>query len=128
MYMDSKFFIIPSAVYYYCLYPALAVIVGSIIFTIIYRRKKGTENYAYTLNYVYTIVSMLLSLLLLPLLLGYAMAMIRIINSGLIENTNKAVIFVLILLPLIPLVTLIFVFVNYVKNVYNGNKKNMVEE
>ena len=126
--MYSKFFMIPKAVYYFCLFPALIIIIASIVFAIVYRKKKGTEHYAYTLNYIYTIVSMLLSLLLLPLLLGYSIAMIEIISRGIVEVVNNGVMIILFLLPLIPLISLIVVFTSYVKGVhFKSNEKHLIE-
>ena len=124
--MNNQFFIIPKAVYHFCLIPALVIIVASIIIAVWYRRKKDTKHYGYTLNYIYNIVSMLLSLLLLPLLLGYSMAMIEIINRGLIQGMNHVIMLILFLLPLIPLVTLIIVFINYVKGLSHKKEDNLL--
>lgn len=114
--MYTNYFIIPKAVYFYCIVPAVVVIIASIIFSLAYHKKKGTYYYMYTLNYVYNIASILLCLLLFPLLFGYSLAMAYIIRDGLITNVNFLVIVMLIMLPIIPLATLIFVSIKFVKN------------
>jgi len=116
--MYTTYFIIPKAVYFYCIVPAIAIIIASIIFGLIYHKKKGTHYYIYTMNYVYNFASILLCLLLFPLLLGYVLAMAYIINRGLIENVSFIVNFILILLPLIPFVTLAFVSYRFVRNLH----------
>ena len=112
----TTYFIIPKAVYFYCIFPAGIVILASIIFGLCYHKKKGTHYYIYTLNYVYNIASILLCLLLFPLLFGYALAMAYLIMRGLISEVGFLIKFILILLPLVPLATLIFVCVKFVKN------------
>ena len=54
--MYTTYFIIPKAVYFYCIVPAIAIIIASIIFGLIYHKKKGTHYYIYTMNYVYNFV------------------------------------------------------------------------
>ena len=122
MYMYSYYFIIPKAVYFCCILPALIIIVASVLFGVVYRQKKGTKYYAYTLNYVYTIASMLICLLLFPLLLGYCVAMLTIINKGLLLEISLLVKILLIMLPTIPFITLIFVLYKFIKNLELKNK------
>lgn len=114
--MYSSYFIIPKAVYFYCILPALIIIIGSIIFWLIYRRKKETKYYAYTLNYVYNIASILICLLLFPLLLGYSAAMMYMIKVKLLLNVSLLLKILLILLPLIPFLTLLYVLYRFIKN------------
>lgn len=116
--MYSNYFIIPKAVYFYCILPALILIIASIIFNIIYHKKKGTHYYIYTLNYIYNIVSILLCALLFPLLLGYSLAMSYIIQIGLIKDVSFFLLLVLLIFPIIPFITLAvacFKFVNNLK-------------
>ena len=131
-YMYTTYFIIPKAVYFYCILPALLLILGTLIFMIVYRRKKGTYYYVYTMNFVLNFVSMLLCILLLTLLIGYSWAMLYIIYLKLIVNVNVFVIVILILLPIIPLVTLIIVCRRFIKNLkykeeLDENAENSIE-
>ena len=123
--MYNYYFVIPKAVYFCCILPALIIIIACILFSIIYRQKKGTPYYTYTLNYVYNIASILLSLLLFPLLLGYSMAMLTIINSGYIIDVDLLLKILLIILPMIPFFTLIFVLYKFIKNL---KLKNIIDE
>ena len=132
-YMYTTYFIIPRAVYFYCILPALLLIIGTLIFTIVYNRKKGTYYYVYTMNYVLNFISILLCLLLLVLLIGYSWAMLYIIHLNLITNVNVFVIVILIIMPLVPLITLIFVINRFIKNLkykkaLDENYTNMEEQ
>lgn len=119
------YFIIPEAVYYCCIIPALIVIIACVLFSAIYRKKKETKYYAYTLNYVYNIGSILVCVLLFPLLLGYSLAILYIINKGLLVNVSFLLKIFLIALPLIPFVTLIYVMRKFIKNL---DLKNKIDE
>lgn len=114
--MYSYYFIIPDAVWYCCIIPALIIILACFLFGIVYRKKKDTKYYAYTLNYVYNIGSILICLLLFPLLLGYSAAMLYIINKGLLIDINVIIKVLLVILPLIPFVTLMFVLYKFIRN------------
>ena len=114
--MYKYYFVIPDAVWLCCILPALIIIFASILFGIVYRQKKETKYYVYTLNYVYNIASILICLLLFPLLLGYSAAMLHIIDKGLLIDVNVLLKILLIILPLIPFVTLIFVLYKFIKN------------
>ena len=116
--MYSTYFIIPKAVYFYCILPALIIIIASIIFSLVYHKKKGTHYYLYTLNYVYNIASILLCALLFPLLLGYSLAMSYIIHVGLIADVSFSLILILVIFPIVPFITLsiaCFKFINNLK-------------
>lgn len=123
--MYSTYFMIPKAVYFFCIFPALLVIIATIIFNIIYLKKKGTYYYIYTLNYVCNVASMLLCLLLLPLLFGYSIAMLVIIKAGLFADVSLLLIMLLIFLPIVPLITLIVVCIKFVRNL---KYKEILEE
>lgn len=116
--MSSYYFVIPDAVWFCCILPAIIIILASILFGIVYRYKKDTKYYTYTLNYVYSITSILICLLLFPLLLGYSAAILYTIAKGivLVESVNIILKVLLIILPLIPLVTLIYVVSRFIKN------------
>lgn len=123
--MYRYYFIIPNAVYYCCVIPALIIIIACILFTLVYRQKKETKYYAYTLNYVYNICSILICLLLFPLLLGYSAAIFYVINKGLLVNVSLLLKILLIILPIIPFVTLIYVLYRFIKNL---KLKNIIDE
>lgn len=110
------YFIIPEAVYYCCIIPALIVIIACVLFSVVYRKNKETKYYAYTLNYVYNIGSILVCVLLFPLLLGYSTAILYIINKGLLMDVGFWLKLFLIILPLIPLLTLIYVMRKFIEN------------
>lgn len=114
--MYNYYFVIPDAVWYCCIIPALIIILACFLFGIIYRRKKDTRYYAYTLNYVFNIGSILICILLFPLLLGYSAAMLYIINKGLLVDVNIVIRILLIILPIIPFITLIVVLHKFIKN------------
>lgn len=101
--MYFKFFSIPKEVYYYCFLPSILIIIGCLIFWLIYKRKKGTYYYTFTLNYFFELSGILLSSLLLALLIGFAIATIQTIYVN--ELFTKYYIFMIIIafLPLIPL-------------------------
>jgi len=123
--MYNYYFIIPDAVYYCCIIPALIIVVACILFTLVYRKKKETKYYAYTLNYVYNMSSILICLLLFPLLLGYSAAMLYVINKGLLVNVRLLLKILLIILPLIPFATLIYTLYKFIKNL---KLKNIIDE
>ena len=127
--MYTTYFIIPKAVYFYCMLPALIIIIGCILFSIFYRRKVGTYYYVYVLNKVYNLSSILLCLLLFPLLMGYSLAMLYVLHKGLIIGVSPILKVILVILPLIPLITLIIVISRYLKNLeYKQRLDERLEE
>ena len=123
--MYNYYFIIPDAVYYCCIIPAIIIIIACILFNLIYRQKKERKYYAYTLNYIYNIGSILICLLLFPLLLGYSAAMLYIINKGLLIKIKILLKIIIIILPIIPFVTLIYVLYKFIKNL---KLKSIIDE
>lgn len=116
--MSSYYFVIPDAVWFCCILPAIIIILASILFGLVYCYKKDTKYYTYTLNYVYSVTSILICLLLFPLLLGYSVAILYTIAKGivLVESVSIILKVLLIILPLIPFVTLIYVVSRFIKN------------
>lgn len=114
--MYKTYFIVPKEVFIYCVFPALAIIIFCLLFWLIYRKKKELPQYAYTLNSVYNIASILICLLLFPLLLGYSVAMLDIINRGILEKVNILIKALLVFLPIIPFGNLLFVLYRFIKN------------
>lgn len=119
--MNTTYFIIPRSVLYYCILPALFFVFICLMYYIINLKKKGTYYYSYNLNMAFSITSILLSLLIFPLLLGYSIAMSVVLYKKLIIDVSFLIIIVLILLPLVPFSTLIFSFINFTKNL-DGKK------
>lgn len=114
--MFDTYFVIPRAVYFYCILPALLVIVIALIFSLLYYKKKGTYFYVYNKTVFYTIASLVLCLILAPLLLGYSLSLLYIINKNLIEDVSILLYIVLFVLPLLPIGTMIILFRKYYLN------------
>ena len=114
--MLNTYFVIPRAVYFYCILPALLVIITAIIFSILYVRKKGTYYYIYNKTVFYTVASIVLCLILAPLLLGYSMSILYIINQKLLDDVSIIIYVVLIVLPLLPIGTMILLFRKFYQN------------
>ena len=113
--MYTRSFTIPSAVYFYCLLPSLLIIIGVLLIMLFSKKQKGSYYYNYKLNYLYNGGSILITILLLPLLLGYSIAMIYLIVNEYLVNIPLIVIIVLALLPVVPLVFFILVTRRFIK-------------
>lgn len=113
--MYSRSFTIPRAVYYYCLLPALLIILGVVLVLIFSHKQKGSYYYNYKINYLYNGGSILITILLLPLLLGYSLAMIYLITNEFLVDIPLIVIIILALVPVVPLIFFIVVTVRFIK-------------
>ena len=71
--MYFKFFMIPKAVYFYCILPCLLIIIACLAFKILYSQKKDTYYYYFNSNYFLLIGGILISAILLALLTGYSL-------------------------------------------------------
>jgi len=106
--MYFKFFSIPKAVYFYCVFPILLIIVACLIFNIIYRRKKGTYYYIFNNNYFLLLAGVLVSAIMIALLAGYSVATIYTIFLNNMFAQYYVLMMVLVVLPLIPLCLLVW--------------------
>jgi len=119
-----KFFWMPTEVWYYVIIPILVILLAYFVFSITYRKKKGTYYYNYVVDYVYSTLGILFCSLLLCLLLGYAIATIQTLVT---TNTFKEHLFLIIIiaiLPLIPVCFLVYIAKIYVKNL---KRKEMLD-
>ena len=101
--MNFKFFIIPKAVYFYCILPCLLIIIACLIFRIIYKRKEKTYYYTFNVNYFMLMAGIFISAILMALLIGYSCATIYMIFINGTFDKYYILVMILAILPLIPL-------------------------
>lgn len=120
-----KFFWLPKEVWYYAIIPVLLILIAYFVFTMVYRKKKGTYYYDYVVDYVYSTLGILFCSILFCLLSGYAAATIKIlINSNMLKDYLLLAILIVIL-PLIPTCFLVYIILIYVKNL---KRKDLLDE
>lgn len=120
--MYFKLFSIPKAVYFYCLFPILLIIVACLIFNIIYRRKKGTYYYIFNSNYFLLLAGILVSAIMIALLTGYSVATIYTIFLHELFSKYYILVMVLVILPLIPLCLFIWLCFRLYENFQYKNE------
>ena len=113
--MENKFFSIPAAVYYYCFLPALLIMIICLIFWLMYRHKKDTYYYTFTLNYFFQLSGIILSAMMLALLLGYSVATIYTIYVNDLVANYYFFMIILIFLPIIPLCLFIWLIFKLIR-------------
>ena len=111
-----KYFLMFEEVVYYVVIPILAILVAYLIFSLIYKKKKGTYYYNYVVDYVYSSLGIIFCSLLFSMLLGYTIATLQILYVSGVLTQNILPVIMLIVLPIIPACFLIYVLRIYVKN------------
>lgn len=117
-----KFVLFPKEVFYYVVLPIFAILIAYFIFTIIYKRKKGTYYYDYVVDYVYSSLGILFCSLLLCLLLGYAIATIQVLYMTNTLSSSIFLAFIIAIIPIIPASFLIYIIIIYIRNLKRKEK------
>lgn len=134
--MNFKFFVIPKEVYFYCILPCLLIIISSLIFRIIYKRKEESLYYNFNVNYFMIIAGIIISAILLALLIGYSGATIYMILIGGTFSKFYILAMILVILPFIPLCLFIWLcfkvydnleYKQYLDENYKNNQKEVTE-
>ena len=115
MYM-VKFFLMPAEVWYYVVLPILVILLAYFIFTLIYRKKKGTYYYDYVVDYVYSTLGIIFCSLLLCLLLGYSIATLQILYTTETLKDSLLLAIIIGILPFIPAGFLVYIIRIYLIN------------
>lgn len=132
--MNFKFFLIPKAVYFYCILPCLLIIIAGLIFKIIYSRKKDTYYYIFNTNYFLLIAGIIISAILMALLIGYSGATIYMILINEAFSKFYILTMILVVLPLIPLCLFVWLcfklfdnleYKKYLDENYENNQKEI---
>lgn len=122
--MYSELFIMPKAVYFQVLLPIFILIIAFLIYYIINKKNKGTYYYTFHLNYVICIMSLLITSMILSLMLGYSLALGKLI---LLNTLAEEYYFMLGLFIVINIVLLIIFFVLVHKLIKNLNLKKELD-
>ncbi|MBQ8892752.1 MAG: hypothetical protein IJ068_07825 [Bacilli bacterium] len=109
-------FWIPKEVRYYVIVPIVAILVIYLVFSLVYRRKKGTRYYDYVVDYVFSTLGIVFCALLFSLILGYSISTIRALMINRIIENYVPLATLLVILPIIPFGFLIFVIRVFFKN------------
>ena len=123
--IQLNFFWLPKEVVYYVIIPMVAILFIYLIFTILYRRKKGTRYYNYVVDYVYSTLGIVFCGLLFCLILGYSIATLQILIVNRIISNYVLLAVVLAILPFIPAAFLIYVVRVYIRNL---KRKNQIDK
>ena len=118
----AKFIWMPKEIWYYVIIPMLLILLGYFIFTMTYRRKKGTYYYNYVVDYVYSTLGILFCSLLFCLLLGYAIATIQILIVTEVIGTYWFLAIIIGILPLVPSCFLVYIVKVYINNLKRKDK------
>ena len=111
-----KFFLMPAEVWYYVVLPILVILLAYFIFTLIYRKKKGTYYYDYVVDYVYSTLGIIFCSLLLCLLLGYSIATLQILYTTETLKDSLLLAIIIGILPFIPAGFLVYIIRIYLIN------------
>ena len=97
----TDYFSLPKGVLYYCLVIVFIVIIGLCRF-LLFQKKKGEYYYNFLLNYYLELYGLIICILLIPLLLGYAIYVTYIFrdNSASINQFYMIVLYIMTLLPI----------------------------
>lgn len=117
-----KYFWMPKEVWYYVVVPILVILLAYLIFSLLYRKKKGTYYYDYVVDYVYSTLGIIFCSLLLCMLLGYSIATIQILLTTGIIKQQLILTIIIAILPLIPIGFLIYILKIYIKNLKRKEK------
>ena len=109
-------FWLPKEVIYYVIIPICVIILIYFIFSLAYRKKKGTRYYNYVVDYVYSTLGVIFCSLLLSLILGYSISTLRLLLVNRVIQNYIPMVCALVVLPFIPLAFLIYLIRVYIKN------------
>lgn len=111
-----KYFLMYEEILYYVIIPIMVILVAYLVFSFLYRKKKGTYYYNYVVDYVYSSLGIIFCSLLFTMLFGYSLATLKIINTATNITVSKLNNIILVILPIIPAGFLIYLLKIYLKN------------
>ena len=82
----------------------------------LYKKKKGTSNYNYVVDYVCSTLGIIFCGLLFSLLLGYSIATIQLLIVNRVIQNYILLTIILVVLPIIPAFFLVYVIRIYLRN------------
>ncbi|MBR3661583.1 MAG: hypothetical protein IKN63_06795 [Bacilli bacterium] len=126
--INYNFFWLPKEVIYYVVIPMILILVAYSIFSLVYRKKKGTKYYNYIVDYVYSTLGIIFCGQLFCLLFGYSIATMQILIVNRILNDYILLAVILVILPIIPTFFLVYVTIIYLKNLKRKEKIDNNEE
>ena len=117
-----KYFLMPVEIWYYVVIPILAILLVYFIFSLIYRKQKGTYYYNYVVDYVYSVLGIIFCSLLFCLILGYSIATLQILIVNNVIREYLLLAIIIGILPLIPSIFLVYILRIYVRNLKRKEK------
>lgn len=112
----------PVEIWYYVVIPILAILLVYFIFSLIYRKQKGTYYYNYVVDYVYSVLGIIFCSLLFCLILGYSIATLQILIVNNVIREYLLLAIIIGILPLIPSIFLVYILRIYVRNLKRKEK------
>lgn len=117
-----KYFLMPAEIWYYVVIPILVILLIYLVFSLLYRKQKGTYYYHYVVDYVYSTLGIIFCSLLFCLILGYSIATIQILMVNDVIREYMLLAIIIGILPIIPSVFLVYVLRIYIKNLKRKEK------